>query len=79
MIKTEDIDVLLSPHKCRVLDFAQMALPESQFKAFRKLFLDELGHNGFLLELDRLLTRTSHSPERHGTGRQILRKKGGVP
>ncbi len=79
MIKTEDIEKLLSPYKCRVLDFAQMALSESQFKAFRKLFLDEFGHSGFLSDLDRLVTNTSHSPERHGTGRHILRKKGGVP
>ena len=78
MIKTEDIDQLLSQRKSRILDYAQMALPESQFRAFRKCFLDEFGKSGFLSDLDRLLSNSSHSPERLGTGRNIPRKKGGV-
>ena len=79
MMRTEDINTLLAKRKTRILDFAQMALQESQFKAFRKLFLDELGNSGFLSDLDRLLANASHSPERQGTGRNTLRKKGGVP
>jgi hypothetical protein len=76
---TEDINILLAKRKSRILDFAQMALQESQFKAFRKLFLHELGNSGFLSDLDRLLANNSHSPERQGKGRNILRKGGGVP
>lgn len=79
MMRTEDINTLLDKRKSRILDFAQMALQESQFIAFRKLFLDELGNSGFLSDLDRLFANDSHSPERHGTGRNTLRKRGGVP
>jgi len=79
MITTEDIDKLLSPYKSKALVFAQMALPESQFRAFRKLFLDAFGKSGFLSDLDRFIADASHSPERPGTGRNRPRKKGGVP
>ena len=79
MINSEDINALLAKRKCRILDYAEMALQESQFKAFKKLFFHELGNSGFLSDLDRLLANDSHSPERQGKGRNILRKKGGVP
>ena len=79
MIKAEEIDRLLAPYKSRTLDFAQMALPESQFKAFRKCFLDAFGKSGFISDLERFIADASHSQEPPGTGRNIPRKKGGVP
>ena len=79
MIKAEDIERLLGPYKSRTLDYAQMALPDSQFQAFRKCFLDAFGKSGFLSDLDRFIADASHSPERPGSGRNIPRKKGGVP
>lgn len=79
MIRAEEIDLLLSPYKSKVLSFAQMALPESQFRAFRKNFLDAFGKSGFYSDLERYLSDASHSPERHDLGRNTLRKKGGVP
>lgn len=79
MIKTDDIDQLLSPYRNRILDYGQMAMTESQYKIFRKYTLDALGKSGFLSDLDRFITDASHSPERPGLGRNIPRKKGGVP
>lgn len=79
MVTVKDIDELISERKNRILTYAQMAIPDSQFQAFRKLFLDELGKSGLLKDLERLLGKSSNSQERHGTGRNILRTKGGVP
>ncbi|MBK9521373.1 MAG: hypothetical protein IPO13_07110 [Rhodocyclaceae bacterium] len=36
----------VNAHKNRVLLYAQAALPQSQFDAFKKLFLDEFGRVG---------------------------------
>lgn len=47
---------LLNIRKNRVLQIAQASLPESQFKAFRQLFLDEFGKSGFEKDLERILT-----------------------
>ena len=73
-----DIKNLLSPCMDRILTFAQAALPESQFKAFRKLVLDEFGNRGLASELERFVANSFHQPEQHGMGRNTLRKKGGV-
>lgn len=46
---------LLNARKNRVLLYAQAALPQSQFDAFKKLFLDEFGRSGLegqLVKLD---------------------------
>lgn len=46
---------LLNARKNRVLLYAQAALPQSQFNAFKKLFLDEFGRSGLegqLVKLD---------------------------
>jgi hypothetical protein len=41
----------LNARKNRVLLVAQSSLPESQFKAFRQIFLDEFGKSGLEKEL----------------------------
>jgi len=79
VIQANEIDKLLSPYKSKVLSFAEMALPESQFRAFRKNFLDAFGQSGFYGDLERYISGASHSPERQELGRNKLRKKGGVP
>lgn len=48
---------LLNPHKNRVLTIAQSSLPEHQFQAFKKLYLDEMGERGFESELRQLLDK----------------------
>ncbi|MDH4182712.1 MAG: hypothetical protein OEV92_00690 [Nitrospinota bacterium] len=58
----------------KTLDFAESSLPESQFKAFRKLFLNEFGDSGLLMDLKGLSTK---GQERHGMGGNILREGGG--
>lgn len=40
--------------KSRILLFAEASLPASQFQAFRKLVLDELGTSGLVTELKKL-------------------------
>lgn len=74
----ESIKNLLSPRKNKILTYAQMALPRSQFEAFRKLFLDEFGKNGLESDLEKYFKPTDNL-EWHGTGRKIPRKEGGVP
>ena len=45
----------LNARKNRALRFAEAALPESQYRAFRGLFLDEFGRNGLEQELARIV------------------------
>lgn len=48
---------LLNTRKNRVLTIAQSSLPEHQFQAFKKLYLDEMGDRGFEKELKQLLDK----------------------
>lgn len=45
----------VNARKNRALRFAEAALPESQYRAFRGLFLDEFGRNGLERELARIV------------------------
>ena len=47
----------LNMRKNRVLSIAQSSLPEHQFQAFKKLYLDEMGERGFETELKQLLEK----------------------
>lgn len=58
---------LLNARKSKILTYAQVAMTEHQFKAFKGLILDELGKNGFEAELEKLLDAGKHSAnQRHG-------------
>jgi len=57
MIDPRNIVELVNLHVSRVLTVAEAALPESQFKAYRKLVLDEFGRNGLETELYDLLNK----------------------
>ena len=46
---------------CKVLTFAQMAMTEHQFKAFRASTLDEFGNSGLRKDLESLLGEGNHS------------------
>jgi hypothetical protein len=60
------ITELLNARKNRILTIAQTALPDSQFQAFKKLFLDEFGQRGLEADLKKLLAQ--HGME--GNGRE---------
>ena len=45
----------INARKTRVLKYAQAALPDSQFQAYRGLLLDEFGRNGLEVELERIV------------------------
>lgn len=51
---------LLNARKNRVLLVAQSSLPESQFRAFKKIFLDEFGQSGLEKELARIFAEDRH-------------------
>ena len=57
MVNLEAVLQLINPHKNRVLLYAQSSLTEHQFKAFKKLFLDEMGKSGLESELGILVQR----------------------
>ena len=58
---------LLNARKDRVLWIAQSSLPEHQFKAFKKLFLDEFGQRGLESELARVFAEDrQQGRERNG-------------
>jgi len=45
----------INARKNRALRLAEAALPESQYRAYRGLFLDEFGRNGLESELVRIV------------------------
>lgn len=55
MVMLQAVVDALNARKNRVLLLAQAALPESQYQAFRKLFLGEFGRDGLERELERII------------------------
>lgn len=51
---------LLNARKNRVLLVAESSLPESQFKAFRQIFLNEFGKGGLEKELEKIIAEKQH-------------------
>ena len=76
MVTLADILDVVNPRKNQVLLAAQMALPESQFNAFRKYFLDVFGRAGLERDLERLMT--AHEDQGRD-GQANTCKKGGAP
>lgn len=70
MVAIETIREVLNVRKRRLLLFAEAALPQGQFQAFRKLVLDELGNTGLEQDLMRVVVEMRQR-ERHGTGGNI--------
>jgi len=56
---------LLNARKSKILLIAEAALPQSQYQAFRKLFLNEFGHSGLEGELVKVIAEF-HVMEKHG-------------
>ena len=57
MVTKEEIMDLVKMHLNRVLLIAESSLPENQFRAYRKLILDEFGQSGFGKELDKIFLK----------------------
>jgi hypothetical protein len=69
---------LLNIRKNKILLLAEAALPERQFAAFKKVFLDELGMRGFEGDFIHLLNQSAENPAGVGMGRNRLSEKGGA-
>lgn len=68
MVNLGKVIDLVNARKSRVLLIAEASLPESQFKAFRKLFLGEFGDKGLEGELFDVFEkdRVSNKVDRNG-------------
>ena len=66
----EAIREVLNVRKRRLLLFAEAALPQGQFQAFRKLVLDEMGNTGLEQDLVRVVADMRQRGQ-HGTGGKI--------
>lgn len=64
MTMQQEIAHCLSKCKSQILTYAEASLPASQFKAFRKLVLDEFGRNGLESDLEKILTDSKKQQER---------------
>ena len=73
MVTLAAIVALLNQRKNRVLRVAEAALPETQFRAFRGLVLDEFGREGLEKDLERLMAEQEAGTER--AGRYAQRKE----
>ncbi len=76
MVTQPAILALLNQRKNRVLRIAEAALPQTQFRAFRGLLLDEFGREGLEKDLERLVAEREQG---NGQGRPIRAKEGGAP
>jgi len=70
MVSVEAIREVLNVRKRRLLLFAEAALPQAQFQAFRKLVLDEMGNTGLEQDLVRVVANIRHA-ERCGASGEI--------
>lgn len=70
MVIVEAIREVLNVRKRRLLLFAEAALPQAQFQAFRKLVLDEMGNTGLEQDLVRVVAE-DRQRERQGAGGNI--------
>jgi hypothetical protein len=70
MVIVEAIREVLNVRKRRLLLFAEAALPQGQFQAFRKLVLDEMGNTGLEQDLVRVVANIRQG-ERCGAGGNI--------
>ncbi len=61
---SEAMQARLSESRNRILSYGELALPPSQFKAFRKLVLDELGRSGLESDLEKILADLKQQQER---------------
>jgi hypothetical protein len=78
MVTLHKIVELLNVRKNKVLLYAQAALPECQFVAFKKLFLDEFGRRGLELELEKefsVISNGNDEMDRNGQ-EQIKHERG---
>jgi hypothetical protein len=55
MVTKEKIIPLINARVKKVLDLAELSLPQDKFLLFRKLTLDEFGKSGLEKELERVL------------------------
>jgi hypothetical protein len=54
MVNESDVTKLVNKRLTQVLLVAECSLPDSQFKAFRKVTLNEFGRNGLVEDLRQL-------------------------
>lgn len=70
MVNLGKVIDLVNARKNRVLLIAEASLPESQFKAFRKLFLGEFGDKGLEGELFEIFNKDGICNKLDGNGRE---------
>lgn len=75
-MKLLDFIARLNARKGRILQMAEAALPATQFRAFRRSVLDELGRDGLERDVERLLAEGDK--ERDRAGQADTCKKGGA-
>lgn len=54
MLDREELTNIINPRINRILQYAEAALPQSQFRAFRRLVLNEFGDNGMVQDLNKM-------------------------
>lgn len=67
----------LNRRKNKALTLAEACMPANQYRAFRRMFLDDFGQNGLERELAEILAKAD-SPNGMEPGRPMHAKKGGA-
>ena len=58
MVSQDQMVQLVNARVKKILDFAELSLPQDKFLIFRKLTLDEFGRSGLVKELERVMRST---------------------
>ena len=58
MVSQDQIVQLVNARVKKILDLAELSLPQDKFLIFRKLTLDEFGRSGLVKELERVMRST---------------------
>jgi len=74
MVDLNSVLEAIDKRKRKVLLAAESSLGSQQFKAFRRLFLDEFGNSGLTKDLQGL-DRMDRQNARYGSGRPIQQRK----
>ena len=80
MVTQAEVKAVADRRMKPILDTLEAALPAEQFRAMRRIVLNELGHNGLVGDMLALLHgKQPDGTARNGSGRIDTGRKGGAP
>ena len=76
MVRREDIKAAIQHRLNHILLVAEAALPQSQFRPFRKIVLDNFGSRGLEADLEKIFSGQPRSGEERAGPEHTRQRKG---